>query len=102
VEEESEGYELNLKDQAISDIRRGYEWHFDEEPSWGEDFLEEVEKAQEYITQLPRAYPNKYKDYREYHLERYPYVVIYNIKRNEITVFSVFHTSRDPGEKYPE
>lgn len=100
--ERSEGYGLELKEEAISDIQRGYEWHFSEEPAWGEAFLEEVDEAENVITSMPQAFPNKYKDYREYNLERYPYVVIYSVKGKKVTVFSVFHTSRDPDEKYPE
>ena len=98
----NEGYELELKEEAISDIQEAFEWLSEEEAEWGEAFLEEVDEAETIITRMPEAFPNKYKDYREYNLDRYPYVVIYSIKGKKVTVFSVFHTSRDPQEKYPE
>ncbi|MFB6307018.1 MAG: type II toxin-antitoxin system RelE/ParE family toxin [Flavobacteriales bacterium] len=99
--EKSDKYELKLREEAVSDIKKAHQWHSEEEPSWGEAFLNEIESAKEIITKMPKAFPNKYKDYREYCLNNYPYVIIYTLIGNKITVFSVFHTSRSPNDRYP-
>ncbi|WP_369618654.1 type II toxin-antitoxin system RelE/ParE family toxin [Flavobacterium sp. CFS9] len=37
--------------------------------------------------------------YREMTLVKFPFVIIYEIIDNKITIYSVFHTSRNPGRK---
>lgn len=37
--------------------------------------------------------------YRELPLEKFPFVIIYEIYENEVIVHSVFHTSKNPTKK---
>ena len=37
--------------------------------------------------------------YRELPLKKFPFVIIYEIFQNEVIIYSVFHTSRNPTKK---
>ncbi|MBP2281766.1 hypothetical protein H4V97_000084 [Flavobacterium sp. CG_23.5] len=37
--------------------------------------------------------------FREIALKKFPFVIIYEVFKNEIIVYSIFHTSRNPSKK---
>lgn len=93
---------IEVRQEARNEIKVAYLWHLSEEPTWGEAFLEDLERGKRLICRVPNAFPNEYKDYRACPLEHYPYLLIYALRQGKVVLFSVFHTSRDPDEKYPE
>ena len=99
---EGSEHPIEVRQEARDEIEAAYLWYFSEEPSWGEGFLEDLERGKWLICRAPSAFPNKYKDYRDCPLERYPYILIYALRQGKVVLFSVFHTSRDTDEKYPE
>jgi len=59
--------------------------------------LEILEKANQSIVQNPLAYRIRYKKkLRAFVLDRFPYLVLYVVEKEDINVLSVFNTSRDP------
>jgi hypothetical protein len=48
----------------------------------------------------PELFPIKRKSiYRELSLKKFPFVIIYEIIENDVIIYSVFHTSRNPSSK---
>ena len=50
---------------------------------------------------MPESYPIVYKNYRRGLVRRFPYAVFYEYLDSVITVYSIFHNSRDP-QKWKE
>jgi len=51
----------------------------------------------ESIRRHPEMYPVIHESYRRSLIRRFPYAVFYEVE-NAITVYAVFHTSRDPDK----
>lgn len=48
----------------------------------------------------PELFPVKRKNiYREIAMKKFPYVIIYEVFKTEVVIYSVFHTSRNPVHK---
>lgn len=95
-------YRLVIKEEADLEIIESYLWYEEQQPGLGEDFLQEVEEYLELIRLNPYIYEDKYKGQRPAVLKRFPFVLVYNIEEETIVVYAVFHTSRDPEDKYKE
>jgi len=77
---------------------------------WGAIVMYEFfKKINQYILSLntnPHIYAKcsyllstKTKTYRNIILKKYPYIIIYSIVKNKVTVLNIIHTSRNP-QKY--
>ena len=62
-------------------------------------FLNQVEKYLESIQRNPMQYPSKRKPFREAFIKLFPYVIIYEVIEDEVVVYSVFNTHRNPDDK---
>lgn len=64
--------------------------------AWGEEFLTCVDASIETICRWPEMYAIIHENYRRALVRRFPYAVFYEHEENTVTVYCVFHTSRDP------
>ena len=93
-------HQLILKPGAIKMAKDAYDWNETQQVNLGELFLTALNDCFKRIQLHPKAHSKIKKQYRQARVRKFPYVVIYEIIRNEIIVFSVFHTSRNPKNKY--
>ncbi|WMJ75523.1 type II toxin-antitoxin system RelE/ParE family toxin [Cytophagaceae bacterium ABcell3] len=89
-------YNLKLKEEALEDLSKAYRFYEEEMEGLGEDFLSIIESVFSKIREHPHRYPEKYQNKRIFVVKKYPFVVIYEVEVKTITVYSVFHTSRNP------
>ena len=94
-------YKVELFPAAIKEIDESAYWYEKRVDGLGKDFIEVVYKSFDVIALNPLAYSKK-KNYREFIVKRFPYLIIYEIleKESVINVLHVFHTSRHPKRKY--
>ena len=75
--------------------------------NWGAavmvEFLKDINNRILMLYSMPDANPkNKYlasttnKVYRNIILSKYPYVIVYSVKKNIVTVLNIIHQSRNP------
>ena len=88
--------ELTIAPEAEQDIAEAYAWYERRRAGLGEEFLSCVDACIQSICRTPQMYPVVYQSYRRGLVRRFPYVVFYEYARNAVTVYCVFHTSRDP------
>lgn len=89
--------DYNLSQEAEDDILEAYLWYEEQRPGLGEEFLESLDKAHQSIMQNPSTYRTRYKKKaRAFLVDRFPYVILYVLEKQEVNVISVFNTSRDP------
>jgi plasmid stabilization system protein ParE len=80
---------------------------FDESIIWyenalsglGEEFSKDVESVIKVLERQPKLFSIRKGSLREVLVKRFPYVVVYKINQNLVTIMSVFHTSRNPKYK---
>jgi plasmid stabilization system protein ParE len=49
---------------------------------------------------IPESYQKIQKNFRQIIVRNFPYVVVFEILNNEVLVYAVFHTSRNPKKKF--
>lgn len=90
--------ELILAPEAEQDIAEAYGWYEDQRNGLGEEFLSCVDACIEAICRTPAIYAVVHESYRRGLVRRFPYAVFYEHNGSTVTVYAVFHASRDPGK----
>ena len=89
---------LVLSPETELDIREAYDWYENRRFGLGEEFLSCVDACLQRICRMPELQAKVHQDYRRVLLRRFPYAVFYVYADDVVTVYSVFHTSRDPDK----
>jgi toxin ParE1/3/4 len=84
--------------EAEQDIEDAYAWYEDRRTGLGEAFLSCVEACSESIRRMPEMHSVVHANYRRVLIRRFPYAVFYECSEGTVTVYGVFHTSRDPSK----
>jgi plasmid stabilization system protein ParE len=89
---------LVLAPEAEVDIAEAYNWYEGRRAGLGEEFLSSVDACFERIKRRPHMYPIVRENYRRSLIRRFPYAVFYEQSEAIVTIYAVFHTSRDPDK----
>ena len=58
--------------------------------------LGRVEEVFARLQRMPESYEEVFQDLRLARVRRFPYIVVYRVDDDQLTVVAVYHTSRDP------
>lgn len=92
-------YILQFRPHARELIGNSYSWYEEQQAGLGEEFLDELTICFDSIKANPLMWAKLNRHFRQAVVKRFPFVVTFTVKGNEITVYSVFHTSRHPKGK---
>lgn len=92
-------YTLEIKEEAIVDMQKAYDYYEECKIGLGERFLNTLEEYLERVQENPQHYQIKRKAYREAFIKDFPYLIIYEIEADKIIVYAVFNTWRNPKKK---
>lgn len=87
---------LIIAEEAQQDIGQAYAWYEKQRVGLGEEYLSCVEACIEYISRTPESCSVVYRNFRRGLVRRFPFAVFYEFENGIVTVYSVFHNSRDP------
>ena len=90
--------ELVIAPEAELEIAEAYVWYEGRRVGLGEEFLSSVDACLESIRRRPSIYPVVHQGYRRSLIRRFPYAVFYESLEATVTIYAVFHTSRDPDK----
>lgn len=90
--------ELVIAPEAARDIAETYTWYEGRRAGLGEEFLSSVEACLEAIHRAPEMYAVVHESYRRGLARRFPYAIFYEHAGGTVTVYGVFHTSREPNK----
>ena len=93
---------LRFHDDARIEFSAAAEWYDSERPGLGDEFVDEVVKALESISAHPDAWPAAASRLRRvaarrFIVPRFPYLLVYATRSDEIVVLAVAHDKRRPG-----
>lgn len=80
-------------------MQKSYDYYESKSLGLGERFLLTVEEYFEIIKNNPKQFQVKREEIREAYLQKFPFIIVYQIIKDTIIVYSVFHTSRNPSTK---
>ncbi len=86
---------------AIKELDESFLWYEDRQEGLGDHFISIIEKSFHLIELTPERFPKKSKFYREFVVDKFPFVIIYEylIEEQKIIILHVFHTKRNPKYK---
>jgi toxin ParE1/3/4 len=87
---------LVIAPEAADDIQQAYSWYERQRTGLGEGFLTCVDACLATIRRSPELHAPVHENYRRALIRRFPYMIFYEYIEDVVTVFCVFHTSRDP------
>jgi plasmid stabilization system protein ParE len=90
--------ELIVAPEAEQDLGEAYAWYERQRVGLGEEFLSCVDACLRGICRSPQAHRLVHENYRRGLVRRFPYAVFYEHAEDTVTVYGVFHTSRDPNK----
>ena len=88
--------QIRFLEIAQIELDEAIDYYNYEESGLGEDFLTEVLKSLDRIGQFPKAWHPCSKRTRRCKTRRFPYGVIYQIRKNEILIVAIANLHRKP------
>lgn len=93
-------YNLIFRTRALTEIQESYIYYESRVNGLGEQFVATLENELNHIVLYPKQVKTIRKEFRQAFIKRFPFVIIYKIIDKNIVVYSVFHTSRNPTDKF--
>ena len=95
-------FEINIREEAVQDLNKGYSWYENQQKDLGKKFLSEVESSLKFLRKNPEAFPKKRKSLRELTLKTFPYLIIYSVEESSVTILAIFNSFLNPNKKPSE
>ena len=93
-------FKIVISGLAESEIEETMEYYESRRKGLGKQFLEYFKGYLKILKTNPELFSIKKPPfYRELPLKKFSFVIIYEIFQNEVVIYSVFYTSRNPTKK---
>lgn len=95
-------YTYFFYEKAQEEYEESLNWYLERSNEVAEKFVEAFDKAIQFICSNPWKGRNRYKEFYEVSLERFPFSIIYIVEKEtlEIIISAVYHHKRNPQTKY--
>ncbi len=89
-------FTISFSEEAMLELQAIYDWYENTKPGLGERILKLIEEQLEILKKNPTLYQIALKNKRALILRDFPYQIIYGTHQNQVVVYAIFHTSRNP------
>lgn len=89
-------YSLIINSFAQYDLKIAADWYAERKEGLDREFIEEIEKTIQKIIENPKQFAFIRNEIRMAIVKRFPFGIYYYVGEDIITVFAVFHFSRNP------
>jgi plasmid stabilization system protein ParE len=91
-------YRLIIDPAAKLDIMESIQWYNEQKSGLGRRYYSSVKQAMKLIRKGPEMFQIRYKTLRMVPLEKFPFMILYQIDQAKklVAVAAVLHTSRNP------
>ncbi|MDR2205413.1 MAG: type II toxin-antitoxin system RelE/ParE family toxin [Flavobacteriaceae bacterium] len=93
-------YSIAYNPKALEEYEQSVEWYAERSIQASENFIIEVQRCIKAIKNNPTGFKNRYRNYYEITLQKYPFDIVYIIDTEKIVIVSVYHHKRNPKKKY--
>lgn len=92
---------IKLNTKANSDFDNIFEYYDGLSSKIADNFIDDIEKCFRFLSDNPQAGRKlENTEIREWALHNWPYVIPYQVLKNEIIILRIYHTSRNPLSKF--
>jgi hypothetical protein len=92
-------FKLIFLEPAIIDLENAFQYYEGKVNGLGIEFENEVVEAVKLIRRNPLLFPIKFANVHEALINRFPYVLTYEVVEKHILVLAVFNTHQNPKKK---
>lgn len=85
-----------FRPEAEDELIECIDWYESQSPGLGAEMLRCVDACVERITRQPESYPVVHRETRMALVRRFPYLILYRISGEILSIIAVFHAKRDP------
>ena len=89
-------YKIVLQEEAVLEIQAAFEWYENQKSGLGYELLTNMELCFKRISQQPNYYTFINERYRRVKTNRFPYLIVYEIKESNVFIIGVRHAKRKP------
>lgn len=90
---------IEFESKAKLEISEAFEWYENTKEGLGEEFLKAIDFAIKNILKSPSAFV-KVRNHNQYVMKKFPFVILYEKTKETLFIDAVFHTSRNPKNKF--
>ena len=83
-------------DQAKQDLAESRDWYEAEVDGLGYDLVDEVRKAVNRVESNAEQFAIEHRDARICPVKRFPFLVVFRIKGQQVEILALMHGHRDP------
>lgn len=87
---------VRVRPEAVQDLQDAAAWYEEQSGGLGQEFLDEVGRSLQRVTEQPELYPPMHRNTRRVLIHRFPFGVFFRVEAGFIVVVAVMHGSRDP------
>ena len=88
--------QIHFQPEAEAELAEARVWYAQQREGLDDALIQRVEEALQRIVDAPYAYQVEYRQLRRAVLHQFPFAIFYLPTNQEIRVFAVYHSSRDP------
>jgi hypothetical protein len=93
-------YQLVILEEVFTELNEAALYYEERQFSLGRALVDEFELAIARILKNPEGYEKKYKNFRQSLLNRFPYLVLFEIDENHIVIYRFINARRHPKKRY--
>lgn len=88
--------QVYIRPEAEADLDDAALWYQTQAAGLGYEFLDEIKKTLQIMADNPEIFQEIYKNVRRAIVQRFPFVIYYQIEEETIVVLGIIHASRNP------
>jgi len=92
-------YKLEIRPLAAIEVLEAYDWYELQREGLGTEFLDELETFYNSVLRNPTSFGFYDKTVRQGKMNRFPYLVVFEIFDELIVVYSLFMSKQNPSKK---
>jgi toxin ParE1/3/4 len=89
-------FEIVLQSEAIIEIQKAFEWYEHNRAGLGYEMIEEVEEGIQRLSKHPHHYSATNQKYRKVRINRFPYMIIFEIEDSKVIIIALKHIKQQP------
>jgi plasmid stabilization system protein ParE len=82
--------------EAETELAEARLWYGFQRDGLDVELMQRIDETLERIINAPRRFPRVHRKLRRAIVKQFPFAVFYEVRKDEIVVFAVFHSRRDP------
>lgn len=90
--------QIRFLPEADADLVEARVWYGLQRAGLDVKLMQRIDETLQRISSAPRRFPLIHRHLRRAIVRQFPFAVFYEITKNEIVVFAVFHSKRNPNQ----